>query len=274
MLTTVPVSSVSLIGLPSPNWMHPWRESLPFPWWRGEDLMGLLEMPTRPLLTEPTEELWSCQTSSQSSSWHQVVAAYHWTGRRRSLPRPGGGGGGGTRSETCWGCAVAHWKLDPKRSRGKWYFGAKKIEFCEDLYPKDRFCVGGWEKTPQKDRVSYPEGQKRGSKPRHICITHHIGSTPPGLPRSTSEAINTTMPTNLCRSRAVMIVLDTWDDPDLSLSTLSCLPWWCCSGRDLRSTDARDEEGRDLWSTEGRTSIALPEARLDSGSSVESTCLD
>ena len=86
---------------------------------------------------------------------------------------------GGTRSENCWGCAVGHWKLDPKRSRGKWYFGAKKIEFCEDLYPKDRFCVGGWEKTPQKDRVWYPEAQKRGSKPRHICITHHIGSTPP-----------------------------------------------------------------------------------------------
>ena len=88
---------------------------------------------------------------------------------------------GGTRSENCWGCAVGHWKLDPKRSRGKWYFGAKKIEFCEDLYPKDRFCVGGWEKTPQKDRVWYPEAQKIGSKPRHICITHHIGSTPPGV---------------------------------------------------------------------------------------------
>ena len=84
------------------------------------------------------------------------------------------GGGGGTQSENCWG-----WKLDPKRSRGKWCFGAKKIEFCEDLYPKDRFCVGGWEKTPQKDRVWYPEGKKRGSKPRHICIAHHIGSTPP-----------------------------------------------------------------------------------------------
>ena len=89
------------------------------------------------------------------------------------------GGGGGTRSENCWGCAAGHWKLEPKRSREKWYFGAKKIEFCEDLYPKDHFCVGGWEKTPQKDQVWYPEGQKRGSKPRHICITHHIGSTPP-----------------------------------------------------------------------------------------------
>ena len=67
MLTTVPVSSVSLTGLPSPNWTHPWRESLPFPWWRGEDLVGMLEMPTRPPLTEPTEELWSCRTSSRSS---------------------------------------------------------------------------------------------------------------------------------------------------------------------------------------------------------------
>ena len=89
------------------------------------------------------------------------------------------GPGEGTQSENCWGCAVGHWKLDPKRSRGKWYFGAKKTELCKDLYPKDRFCVGGWEKTPQKDQVWYPEGQKRGSKPRHICITHHIGSTPP-----------------------------------------------------------------------------------------------
>ena len=77
------------------------------------------------------------------------------------------------------GCAAGHWKLDPKRSREKWYFRAKKIEFCEDLYSKDRFRVGGWEKTPQKDRARSCQSEKRGSKPRHICITHHIGSTPP-----------------------------------------------------------------------------------------------
>ena len=106
----------------------------------------------------------------------------HLLGLSKWMYIPGGGGGGGTRSENCWGCAVGHWKLDPKRSRGKWYFGAKKIEFCEDLYPKDRFCVGGWEKTPQKDQVWYPVAQKRGSKPQHICITHHIGSTPPPPP--------------------------------------------------------------------------------------------
>ena len=53
MLTTVPVSSLSLTGLPSPNWTHPWRESLLSPWWRGVDLAGLLEMPTRHLWQNP-----------------------------------------------------------------------------------------------------------------------------------------------------------------------------------------------------------------------------
>ena len=76
MLTTVPVSSVSLTGLPSPNWMHPWRELLPAPWWRGVDLAGLLEMPTRRPLTEPTEELGSGWTSSRSSGtmmWRPTI---------------------------------------------------------------------------------------------------------------------------------------------------------------------------------------------------------
>ena len=67
MLTIVPESSVSLTGLPSPNWTHPWRESLSSPWRRGKDLAGLLEMPTRPPLTAPTEELWSGRSSSWSS---------------------------------------------------------------------------------------------------------------------------------------------------------------------------------------------------------------
>ena len=122
---------------------------------------------------------------ANSPNWTFLSALLFWsdwlTAGVLITPGGGGGGGGGTRSENCWGCAVGHWNLDPKRSRGNWYFGAKKIEFCEDLYPKDRFCVGGWEKIPQKDRVWYPEGQKRGSKPRHICITHYIGSTPPGI---------------------------------------------------------------------------------------------
>ena len=66
MLTTVPVSSVSLTGLPNPNWTHLWRELLPSPWWRGVDLAGLLGMTTMPPLTEPTVELESGRTSSRS----------------------------------------------------------------------------------------------------------------------------------------------------------------------------------------------------------------
>ena len=67
MLTTVPVLSVSLTGLPSPNWMHLWRELLPSPWWRGVDLAELLGMTTMPPLSEPTVELESGRTSSRSS---------------------------------------------------------------------------------------------------------------------------------------------------------------------------------------------------------------
>ena len=76
MLTTVPVSSVSLTGLPSPNWTHLWRELLPFPWWRGLDLAGLLGMTTMPPLTESTVELESSRTSSLSSGtmlWRPTI---------------------------------------------------------------------------------------------------------------------------------------------------------------------------------------------------------
>ena len=83
MLTTVPVSSVSLTGLPSPNWTHLWRELLPSPWWRGVDLAELLGMTTMPPLTEPTVELESGRTNFPV----HAVAAHHWTGRRRSRPR-------------------------------------------------------------------------------------------------------------------------------------------------------------------------------------------
>ena len=94
-------------------------------------------------------------------------------------------GGGGTRPENWWGCAAGRWKLDPKRSRKKLNLGPKisifvKIgSFCT---PKDSFAVGGWEKVPQKDRARSCQSEKRGSKPRHICITHHIGSAPPPPP--------------------------------------------------------------------------------------------
>ena len=89
---------------------------------------------------------------------------------------------GGTRSEKWWGCAAGRWKLDPKRSREKWNLGPKRsnsVRIGSFNTPKDRFGVGGWEKIPQKDRARSCQSEKRGSKPRHICITHHIGSTPP-----------------------------------------------------------------------------------------------
>ena len=76
MLTTVPVSSVSLTGLPSPNWTLLWRELLPSPWRRGVDLAGLLRMTTMPPLTEPTVELESVRTSSRSSGtmlWQPTI---------------------------------------------------------------------------------------------------------------------------------------------------------------------------------------------------------
>ena len=76
MLTTVPVSSVSLTGLPRPNWTHLWRELLPSPWWRGVDLAGLLGMTTMPPLTEPTVELESGRTSSRFSGtilWRPTI---------------------------------------------------------------------------------------------------------------------------------------------------------------------------------------------------------
>ena len=85
MLTTVPVSSVSQTGLPSPNWTHLWIELLLYPWWRGEDPVGLFEMPIRPPLTEPTEELWSGWSSSRSSG----IMLWPPTGPEedKSLPR-------------------------------------------------------------------------------------------------------------------------------------------------------------------------------------------
>ena len=92
--------------------------------------------------------------------------------------------GGGTRPENWWGCAAGRWKLDPKRSRKKLNLWPKRSIFVKIgsfCTPKDSFAVGGWEKVPQKDRARSCQSEKRGSKPRHICITHHIGSTPPGL---------------------------------------------------------------------------------------------
>ena len=76
---------------------------------------------------------------------------------------------------------VCRWplKIGPKRSREKWNWGPKRsnsVRIGSFNTPKDRFGVGGWEKIPQKDRARSCQSEKRGSKTRHVCITHHIGS--------------------------------------------------------------------------------------------------
>ena len=108
-------------------------------------------------------------------NWKQLIPTVKWMDVKMSR-------GGGTRPENWWGCAAGRWKLDPKRSRKKLNLWPKRSIFVKIgsfCTPKDSFAVGGWEKVPQKDRARSCQSEKRGSKPRHICITHHIGSTPP-----------------------------------------------------------------------------------------------
>ena len=88
--------------------------------------------------------------------------------------RDGGGGGwgvdggwewGGSRSENRWGCAGGHWKLDPKRSRPKGNLGPKRsnsVRIGSFSTPKDRFCVGEWEKVPQKIMFKPKNVKKQG----------------------------------------------------------------------------------------------------------------
>ena len=128
--------------------------------------------------------IWLCNHCQRTKTPHSRLTPWedltlkHW-----DTHAGGGGGGGGTRSEKWWGCAAGRWKLDPKRSREKWNLGSKRsnsVRIGSFNTTKDRFGVGGWEKIPQKDRARSCQSEKRGSKPLHICITHHIGSTPPG----------------------------------------------------------------------------------------------
>ena len=73
--------------------------------------------------------------------------------------------------------ATENWTQKDRGENG--ILGPKRSNFVRICTQKIVFVLVDEKKTPQKDRVWYPEGQKRGSKPRHICITHHIGSTPP-----------------------------------------------------------------------------------------------
>ena len=85
MLTTVPVSSVSLTGLPSPNWPHPWRVTSVSLVARGRSCRtaGDAHQATS------ARTHWGTVILSDQFPFlcHQAVAAHYWTGRRRSLPR-------------------------------------------------------------------------------------------------------------------------------------------------------------------------------------------
>ena len=68
--------------------------------------------------------------------------------------------------------------------------------------------------------------------------------------------------------------LDTYEDPDLTLSTLSRLS--CCRDSDLDLRSGDDLAWWRRWRVaelEGRTSVTLSEARPDPGTSVGSVCL-
>ena len=93
-------------------------------------------------------------------------------------------GGGGYLVRKLLGVCRGPLKIGAKKIEGKMVFWVQKDQILWGFVPKRSFlCWWMRKKTPQKDRVWYPEGQKRGSKkPRHICITHHIGSTPPPPP--------------------------------------------------------------------------------------------
>ena len=67
MQVTDPVLSLTRVGLPKPIRTHPCRAWLLSPEWRGVDLVGLLQKPTRLSRTESTEEPWFCRPSPRSS---------------------------------------------------------------------------------------------------------------------------------------------------------------------------------------------------------------
>ena len=85
--------------------------------------------------------------------------------------------------------ATENWTQKDRGENG--ILGPKRSNFVRICTQKIVFVLVDEKKTPQKDRVWYPEGQKRGSKPRHICITHHIGSTLRGGWLSAVPAHNT-----------------------------------------------------------------------------------
>ena len=87
--------------------------------------------------------------------------------------------GGGYSVRKLLGVCRGPLKIGPKKIEGKMVFWGQKDRILRGFVPKRSFLCWWMRKTPQKDRARSCQSEKRGSKPRHICITHHIGSTPP-----------------------------------------------------------------------------------------------
>ena len=103
----------------------------------------------------------------------------------------GGGGGGGlvySVRKLLGGCR-GPLKIGPKRIEGKMVFWGQKDRICEDLYPKDRFCVSGWEKTPPKRSSLVPRGSKKGVKTAAHMYHPSYREYPPG-PQPPSHHLN------------------------------------------------------------------------------------
>ena len=73
--------------------------------------------------------------------------------------------------------ATENWTQKDRGKNG--ILGPKRSNFERICTQKIVFVLVDEKKTPQKDRARSCQSEKRWSKPRHICITHHIGSTPP-----------------------------------------------------------------------------------------------
>ena len=115
-----------------------------------------------------------------------IVARSYWVGwnwitSQVFISNPITSSPGGTRSENWWGCAAGRWKLDLKRSREKLNLGPKRsnsVTIRSFNTPKDRFGVGGWEKSTPKRSSSIPRMSKKGGQNGCTSISPNIEEVP------------------------------------------------------------------------------------------------
>ena len=87
--------------------------------------------------------------------------------------------GGGYSVRKLLGMCRGPLKIGPKKIEGKMVFWGQKEDFVRICTQKIVFVLVDEKKHPKKIEFGNQRVKKRGSKPRHKCITHHIGSTPP-----------------------------------------------------------------------------------------------